>query len=222
MRFRIDLKIFLIIFLFCLTGQITGYFLMFIFIIIHELGHLLAGLILGMKPILLEIIPQGLRIEFKIDDNDYNKKILKGNMLVIKKTVVAIAGPITNIILILIFINICNNIFLQINIIYTNVIIILFNILPIYPLDGGRILKGVIYILKGKRKAERYINSLSFIVLIVLTFFASILIYYYQNIAILIIILFLWCIHIVEDIKYRKKVNLYKLIDKTIEKKDIK
>ena len=216
MRFRIDLKIFLLIFLFYLTGQISQYLLMFIFVILHELGHLSVGILLGMKPVLLEMIPQGLRVEFKINANDYNKKVAKANRLVVKKILIAIAGPVTNIFIILMVINMSHNIFLQINIIYTNLVIIIFNILPIYPLDGGRILKGVIYMLYGKRKAEKYINLIAFVSLIVLTFLASISIYYYKNIAILVIIIFLWCIHMMEDNKYRKKAKLYKEIDKII------
>ena len=226
MRLRIDLKIFLVILLFYLTMQLEEYFAMFIFILIHEIGHLLAGILLGLKPILLEIIPQGLRIEFKINEKYYNKKILKGNKLVLKEILIALAGPMTNILIIILILNIGKlndnihiNILNQINLVYINLLIILFNILPIYPLDGGRILKGLIHIIKGKRKAEKYINNISFIVMILITILFSLIIFYLQNIAILVIVIFLWGLFILEDIKYRKRIKIYKLIDKTIEKK---
>ena len=228
MRFRIDLKIFLLILLFYLTMQLQEYMIMFIFILIHELGHILAGIILGLKPEVLEFIPQGLRIEFKINEKDYNKKILNGNILELKKIVIAAAGPITNILIIILILNInkLNNntqisIFEQINIVYTNLLIILFNILPIYPLDGGKILKGMIHIFKGKRKAEKYINNISFVTMILITILSSLLILYLQNIAILIVNIFLWVLFISEDIKYKKRDKIYKLIDKTIEKREI-
>ena len=226
MRFRIDLKIFLLILLFYLTMQLEEYFAMFIFILIHEIGHLLAGILLGLKPILLEIIPQGLRVEFRINEKYYNKKILKGNKLVLKEILIALAGPMTNLLIIVLVLNIgkLNNIIYinildQINVVYINLLIILFNILPIYPLDGGRILKGLIHIIKGKRKAEKYINSISFVTMILITVLSSLVIFYFKNISIVVIVVFLWIVFILEDIKYKKRIKIYKLIDKTIEKK---
>ena len=50
MKFRIDLKIFMLIILFLITNQIKIYAMIMIFAIIHEFGHLLAGILLGMKP----------------------------------------------------------------------------------------------------------------------------------------------------------------------------
>ena len=102
MRFRIDLKIFLFLILFYLTKQIEIYAMIMVFALIHELGHLLAGIILKMKPEKLEIMPFGVSIAFKIEPKDYNKKIKKGNKLDIKKIIVASAGPLTNLIIIII------------------------------------------------------------------------------------------------------------------------
>lgn len=91
MRFRIDLKIFLFIILFYITKQIEVYGMIMLFAIIHELGHLLVGLILGMKPEKLEIMPYGVAISFKLQPKDYNRKIKKGNQLELKKIIVAAA-----------------------------------------------------------------------------------------------------------------------------------
>jgi len=51
-------------------------------------------------------------------------------------------------------------------VLYANLLLILFNLLPIYPLDGGRIIRGILHIFLGKRKADKYTNVLSFITLI--------------------------------------------------------
>lgn len=217
MRFRIDLKIFILLVLFYFTKQIHIYASLMIFAMIHEMGHLLAGLLLGMKPEKIEVKPFGFSISFKLTTKDYNKKIKKANLLEIKKIIVALAGPVTNLIIIIITLNIPGNLWKALIVIYTNILLILFNILPIYPLDGGRILKGILHIFLGKRKAERYTNSISFIILIILTFIASIGIYYMENISVFIITIFLWGLYLKQDKIDRNKNKIYDLIEKTIE-----
>lgn len=212
MRFRIDLKIFILLILFYFTKQIKLYAFIMIFALIHELGHLLAGILLGMKPEKLEIMPLGVSIGFKIYPKEYNKKIKKGNMLEIKKIIVAMAGPITNFIIILITYNINLEVVKSFIIIYTNILIMIFNLLPIYPLDGGRILKGIIHINKGKRKAEKYINYISKITTIIITAISSILILYIQNISIFLIDIYIWYLIIKEDSKYKRRKEIYQKI----------
>ena len=91
MRFRIDLKIFIFLIIFYFTRQIEIYSILMLFALIHELGHLLAGLLVGMQPEKLELMPFGVAISFKIKPEEYNKKIKKGNQLEIKKILVALA-----------------------------------------------------------------------------------------------------------------------------------
>ena len=215
MRFRIDLKIILFIILFYLTKQIEIYAMIMLFAIVHELGHLISGCLLGMKPEKLEIMPYGVAVSFKIIPKDYNKKIKLGNQLEIKKILVAAAGPLTNIFII--FVVLLSNINNLNVILYSNLLLILFNLLPIYPLDGGRIIKGILHIFLGRRKSEKYINYISFITLIILTFIFSIVIYQAENIAMFLIVLVLWGIFIKEDRVYMKRNKIYNLLEKTIE-----
>ena len=212
MRFRIDLKIFIFLILFYLTKQIEIYAMIMIFALVHEIGHLLAGLAVGMKPEKIEIMPLGVSISFKINVKDYNRKIRKGNTLELKKIMVAMAGPITNFIIILITCNLKIEIVKSIIIIYTNFLIMIFNLLPIYPLDGGRILKGILHICFGKRKADKYTNNISKIMIIIITAISSILILYIQNIAIFLIDMYLWYLVIKENSKYKNREEIYKKI----------
>lgn len=219
MRFQIDLKIFIFMVLFCFTKQLGTYSMIMLFAILHEFGHLLAGLLLGMKPEKMEIKPYGVSISFKLTPRDYNQKIKNGNVLEIKKMIVAFAGPLTNLLIIIILLQ-CNfKIFSQLIMIYANILLILFNLLPIYPLDGGRILQDILHILFGKQKAEKCSNIISFITIIILTIISSIAIYYAQNIAIFFIILFLWGLYIRQDLIYRRKQKIYNLLEKSIENK---
>lgn len=217
MRFRIDLKIFLFIILFYVTKQIEIYAIIMFFAILHEFGHLLAGLLLGMKPEKMEIMPYGVSISFKLTPEDYNKKVRRGNQLELKKIVVALAGPVTNFIIILIIWQLRVNIFLGLMMLYSNLLLILFNLLPIYPLDGGRVIKGILHIFLGKMKAEKYCNHISFITLMIVTFISSIAVYQAENIAIFLIVLVLWGIFIEEDRIYARRNKIYNLVKKSIE-----
>ena len=222
MKFRIDLKIFLFVLLFFITNQIKMYAMIMVFAIIHELGHLLAGILLGMQPDKLEINPFGVSIDFNIKRKDYMRKIKKGNLLELKKILVAFAGPFVNgiIILILCFIHISP--YDKMLMIFSNWTLILFNILPIYPLDGGRIVKGILYLLKGKQKAEEYIYHISHITLILLTAIGSIGILFINNIAIFLVIMFLWVLQLREDKIYKNRKVLYEIIDKEMKQTDCK
>ena len=97
-------------------------------------------------------------------------------------------------------------------IIYTNFLIMIFNLLPIYPLDGGRILKGILHIVLGKRKSEKYINIISKTTVIVITVISSILILYVHNISIVLIDVYLWYLVLKENSIYKKREEIYKKI----------
>ena len=99
MELKIDLKIILFALIFYFTGQIEIYCLCLLFALIHELGHVLVARILGNKLLKFKIIPLGFSIFLQTNIEDYNKKIKKGNMYVLKNLIISIAGPITNIII---------------------------------------------------------------------------------------------------------------------------
>ena len=211
MKIKLNLNIFLFLVLFFITNQIEIYALIMIFALIHELAHLLCGVLLGFKPEILKIMPLGFSIEFETNVQDYNKKIIKSNILSAKKMLIALAGPLSNF-----FIVVIGLIFnLDVNIIYANFLILIFNLLPIYPLDGGRILINILKIFYGNRKANKYTNIIRNLIIILLTMICSILIMYINNIAIVAILGILWCITIKENLRYNTYNKIYETIDKT-------
>jgi stage IV sporulation protein FB len=216
MQIKIDLKIFLFLLIFVITRQIKIYAILMLFALIHELGHLVTGLILGLKIEEISVVPVGFSIRFKTESKDYNKKIKKANLLSLKKMVIAIAGPITNLIIIGIvaiyykLTQMTTILKLPIDlVIYSNILIFIFNLLPLYPLDGGRILKELVHIFAGLYKSYTITNNIANIVIIILTVISSISILIYKNIAILIIIAYLWGLVIIENKKFNAKMDIW-------------
>lgn len=218
MSIKINLKIFLFVIIFYLTKQIHIYTVLMLFAFCHEMGHLICGLVLGLKPKALQIMPMGLSIEFKVLPDEYNQKTLKANRLQLKKMWIALAGPVTNFLIIIFAIIYKEKIDMVLyqEIVYSNLLIAIFNLLPIYPLDGGRIVKTIIHIYKGGQKSWELINLISNGTVIFLTMVSSVTIYYYKNIAILFIIIYLWGLVIIENRKYEIKRRIYKIMEKQL------
>lgn len=219
MQIKINLKIFLFLIIFIITKQIKIYAMLMLFALIHELGHLIMGMILGFRPESISIIPTGFSIKFKAKCEYYNTKIKRGNLLSIKKIMIVCAGPLTNIILIIVgiiyynlsgnpeILNIPLDLFM-----YSNILIFIFNLIPIYPLDGGRILKEIVHIYKGLYDSYKVTNKVSNIVIIILTAISSLAILIYKNIAILFIVTYLWILVINENKNFNMKMKIWKNI----------
>ena len=214
MRIRIDLKILIFFALFYLTNQIEIYLIIMGFCVVHELGHMLMGFILGMKPERLTIIPCGLTISFKANADDLNFKIKNGNLLELKKIFIAITGPLVSFILVILYMYFEPMYIAKQDAIYSNILILLFNLMPLYPLDGGRILKGILHILYGNRQSKYITNKVSNITMIILTIISSISVYYFKNIAIFLICIFLWIITLQENRNFRTSMRMYEILNK--------
>lgn len=210
MSIKVNIKIFAFALLFYLTKQIEIYAMFMIFAVVHELGHLLCGILLGLKPKSLKIMPLGLCVEFKTQIEEHTSKTKNCNKLAIKKILIALAGPMVNLCIAFGLYIIKANVE---NLIYCNLLIAIFNLLPIYPLDGGRILKNMFVIKKGKKKAINSTYIISNLTVILITAISSIAIYYYKNIAILFIVVYLWIIVLRENRNYKISNKAYRMIE---------
>lgn len=211
MRIKLNLQIFIFLLIFYFTNQIEIYVIFIIFALIHEVAHIVVGICYGLKPKTLKITPFGISIYFEKYKKN-GKKVLEK-----QKIIISLAGPIINIIIAVIILFLPSNIFVHIsqeNLILANFLLGFFNLIPIYPLDGGRIVKSTLCLKKVDKKNIIILTErISYICLIILTLTASIGILVLQNIAVFFIIIYLWYL-VLQQVKYnRLRLRVYEIIN---------
>lgn len=198
LKIKVDLKIFLIIILYILTKNIEVFAMSFIFILLHELGHAITGITLGLKIKKININVFGLSIEFE----NYGKERINN------KIIIDIAGPAINIISFIVAVILKNE-----EIAYINILLAIINLLPIYPLDGGRIVKNLLLKKYNYKQVVGYTEKISKNTLIIITAISSIVILYIKNFGIFLVIIYLWSI----ALKEWKKNQIIKRAFQTIQ-----
>lgn len=203
MSIKINLKIFIFIALFFFYRKVDLYFLMMIFGILHELGHLIAGLLFKLKPKRLTIMPVGVMLEFDISEFNFIKQ---------KELIISLAGPLVNLIIYFMALNLKLNNEYKNLIIYINLLMFSFNLLPIYPLDGGRVLKSILHIIFGYKKSIIITNLVSNIVVSIITILGVTISIYSKSIGIILVIIYIWGLVILENKIYSIKLKVYEQI----------
>ena len=136
-----------------LKSQMT-FFMSFGIVLIHEMSHLIMTLLLGVEVKSMVILPFGMTLRVTKDVIRFpNKEVL-----------IAVSGPFSNLIMILVakffWESNCQNInYLMFIIINWSVLLI--NLIPIPPLDGGRILRAILIKNAGLFKATKYVRRIS-------------------------------------------------------------
>lgn len=192
MKIEINLKIVFAIILFFIFNNLNIYLMFLFFVLIHEMCHLIVGLIIGGKPEKIYITPFGVSLEIY----SYGKKSY------LNKILFYLSGPLINLILGFTFIYLKKYIKIEDEIIYTNFAICFFNLLPILPLDGGKILKEVFSIIFNSRISNDIVIIFSKMFLSVISLVYSVLIIKVKNIYILILLIYLWYLFLIEEKKY--------------------
>lgn len=157
--FKIRIE-FSFIFILCLS-LVLGYKntgLLILFCVLHEAGHLCALLAVGGKPDCLNISFFGIALKYNC------------NLSMAREAIVITAGPVINLVLYLILID------------DINLFLAVLNLLPVFPLDGGRLLNLFI---------PRFSKYISIIFLAGMLIFSIYLLIFYSVFSLLLVCLYL-------------------------------
>lgn len=167
-----------------ITGHFRTLFILFSIVLIHELGHYAMARFFRWRIHRIVLLPFGGIVE--VEEH--------GNKPIIEEFFVVIAGPLQHVWLMLAG-YICLHFSLWSPSFYTtffamNLMILVFNLLPIWPLDGGKLLFLLLAILTPYKRA--HLLTLSFSTLFLVLFMCGSIIFYQLHLNLLVILLFLF------------------------------
>lgn len=171
-------------FIFVLIGKFRFMSYFMILILIHETGHILVSLFFKWNIKKIIILPFGGLILYDININTP----------LIEDLLVSISGVIFQQLIYIFLSNYISFKYLS----FINYFIIFFNLLPVYPLDGSKILEYFLNILFPYKTSLKIISFLSIIINIILIFLL-----FNCNKLLVTIIIFL----ILKEIKYYNNIN---------------
>lgn len=125
-----------------MTSLLTGHFIelitLFAIVFIHECGHAAAAALFGCRVRSIQMLPfGGVAV---IEDG--------GKLTAYREIVIALAGPLQNVLMVGVVVlirqfQLGDPVFLD-YIINANMLIALFNLLPVLPLDGGKVVQAIV------------------------------------------------------------------------------
>ncbi len=169
-----------------ITGNFKGFLIFTIITLVHELGHIIPSIYYKWKIEKVILLPFGALTVF-------NEKI---NRPLKEEFIILIMGPLLQVIAVSIYLTFNYNEFVY-N--YSN-LILLFNLLPIYPLDGSKLLNIVLNKISNFKKSHLLTIYTSFLTI------AFLLLKIKFNLIFLLIIIFV-LIKVIEE--YKNHNNLF-------------
>ncbi len=139
-----------------ITGNFKGFFIFTIITLVHELGHILAALFYKWQIEKVYLLPFGALTVF-------HEKI---NRPLKEEFIILIMGPLIQIFFVFLLLNINYN---HDILAYSN-LILFFNLLPIYPLDGSKLLNIFLNKITSFKKSHLITIYISFLTILFIIF----------------------------------------------------
>ena len=185
-----------------ITGQIFTFVIYTLTALIHELGHSVVANSLGYQLNKITLMPYGAVVSGQIEGLNFNDEVK-----------IALVGPFINIAIGLIFVAswwIFPQTYAYTDVVaFANFSMAIINLLPVFPLDGGRVLMASLGVALGNEKATKictvtgFLTSIGLIVLFIIGVFNGII-----NISILFFSLFVF-FGVIGKAKENKYVKIY-------------
>jgi stage IV sporulation protein FB len=169
----IKIHLYLIIFMVYLYAikKLELFIIFYGFALLHEIAHIVVALLFKIEITEIVFLPVGIIAKFK------------NQFCSINEGIIASAGPIASILLGIYF---KNELYGQINF-----LIALLNLIPIYPLDGGRVLKSILTNLFGYKQTIVICEYISRTFTILLVLFSIIFAVYFKNYYLILVSLYI-------------------------------
>lgn len=189
MSIKIHFYLFMFIAYLFLIGKLEIFLIFYISVLIHEIAHVIVALILKVNVTELILLPFGVCATYS------------ENISPRKEIIISFAGPIMSLIM---------AIFSKDNLISNvNFIIMILNLIPIYPLDGGRLQKNFLILKYKYKKGIKISQNVSDLFLVILFVFSIIFIVYLKNFYLLFLAFYIYSL----SRKEMKKERILSLIN---------
>ena len=189
-KIRVDISTYVIVLLSFLAGYFEYTFLTIIIIIVHEMGHFLTGYFLKLKVKEISLFMFG---GVTIFDEDLNLNIFK-------ELLVVVMGPVVQMLFYMIVYYLYTKGFVSVNtmkkVSTINLILLEFNLLPILPLDGAKILNNILDLILSYDLAHKVSLAVSFLALP--------LVFLFDNKLIIILVFVSLLVRLFEEINWHK------------------
>lgn len=182
-------------------GSLSTFLMSFGVVLVHELFHLLTSLILGADVKSIIILPFGMTLRLSHDVMRHPKK----------EIAIALSGPFANVLMLFVAEFLVPSVNLSVfKVINWSVLIL--NLIPVPPLDGGRVLRAVIIKYTGLMSAAGIIRRISKIFIALISLLgAGVVIYTHGNPSLMIIGAFL-AFSMIEEKRNSDLLIMYELI----------
>lgn len=120
------------------SGGVRTFFLTYAVVLVHELCHVLCAIALNVKVKTIALMPFGMSVRMPID-------LVKNPK---KEILIALSGPFSNVLMLVFAYGLSRaNVFTENLFLFyiANVSVLFLNLLPIPPLDGGRVARAILF-----------------------------------------------------------------------------